>query len=89
MKQSRLSRNTVFVLILTILTIFVWIGVDVYKIVTKKEIPAVLKEQLEPLNTNLETKALEELSTKKSYTIEDLGQSLNNPTPVGTTSGNR
>jgi hypothetical protein len=89
MKQSRLSRNTVIALILTIITIFVWITVDVYKIMTKKEIPAVLKEQLEPLNTNLDTQTLETLSTKKSYTIEDLGQSLNNPTPVGTVSGNR
>jgi sensor domain CHASE-containing protein len=89
MKQSKLSRNTVLALILTIITIFVWIAVDVYKIMAKKEIPAVLKEQLEPLNTNLETEILETLSTKKSYTVEDLGQTLNNPTPVGTTSGNR
>jgi hypothetical protein len=89
MKQSRLSKNTVIALTLTIITIFVWITVDVYKIMTKKEVPAVLKEQLEPLNTNLDTQTLETLSTKKSYTIEDLGQPLNNPTPVGTVSGNR
>jgi len=72
MKQSYFSRNLLVILILTAITIFVWIGIETYQILTRQEFPKVVKEQLEPLDPVIDTKIIEDLSNKKNYLKEDL-----------------
>lgn len=82
MKRSYFSRNLLVILILTAITIFVWIGIETYQILTRKEYPAVVKEQLEPLDPAIDKKIIEDLSNKKNYLKEDLGISeLETPIP--------
>lgn len=73
MKRNYFSRNLLVILILTAITIFVWIGIETYKILTNQEYPKVVQEQLEPLDPSIDTKIIEDLSNKKNYLKEDLG----------------
>lgn len=82
MKRNYFSRNLLLILILTSITIFVWIGIETYQILTRKDVPKVIKEQLEPLDPAIETQIIQDLSGKKNYIKEDLGISeQGNPVP--------
>ena len=61
-----MNRTTISILTLSLLTIIFWIGFQIYKITTNKELPTATAEQIEPLNPNLDTDILEKLieSTK-------------------------
>jgi hypothetical protein len=72
MKRSRLSRDILIILILTVITIFLWIGLEVVHILQNKDVPKVLQEQLEPLDPKIDTEVLNNLSAKNNYTKEDL-----------------
>jgi hypothetical protein len=82
MKRSYFSRNLLIILILTAITVFVWIGIETYQILTRQEFPKVVQKQLEPLDPAIDTKTIEDLSNKKNYLKEDLGMSgIETPVP--------
>lgn len=85
MRKNNFSRNFLVLLVFTAITLFVWIGTEVYQILTRQEYPKVLKEQLETLDPAIDTTIIDGLSSKNNYQKEDLGiiQTENSlPTPT-------
>jgi len=72
MGEKRLGRDLLILAIMTVTTVFTWIGLEVYWTLTKTEIPAVLQRQIEPLNPTIEKEVLESLKSRKAFSSEEL-----------------
>lgn len=72
MQKKYLSRDILILSILTVITVFTWIGLEVYEIMTKTEIPAVLKRQIEPLNPTIKKEIFQDLKSRRSFSTEEL-----------------
>lgn len=72
MKKAKFSRDWLILAILTVLTVFTWIGFDVYWALTRPTPPKVPADQLLPLDPKLEIKVLENLSQKEIIGKEEL-----------------
>ncbi len=60
-----MNKNLVSILFLTLITIVIWVGFQIFKITTSTTIPAPTQEQIEKLDPNLDTGVLDDLKTKK------------------------
>lgn len=60
-----MNKNLVSILFLTLITIVIWVGFQIFKITTSTTIPAPTQEQIEKLDPNLDTSVLDDLKTKK------------------------
>lgn len=67
MKKAVLARDLFLVAILTVMTVFLWIGLDTYRALNKKEVPKILQKQIEPLNPELDQQTLKNLSDLPFY----------------------
>ena len=56
------------------IAVFVWIGFDFYKGLTKSSIPVVLQEQLKPLDPDFDINALESLKKRRYIKEEELDE---------------
>ncbi len=85
MKKRHLP-NVVTLLILTAITVFLWIGLDVYRALSTKPEPVVPPEISAPLNPNLDATALSELSTRIHFEDSEIATlvPVTTPTPVPT-----
>jgi hypothetical protein len=72
MKKIKLGKDALTLSILTLVTVLTWIGFDVYKALTKSEIPRVLQKQIAPLNPKVDWEIIEELRNKKTVSEEEL-----------------
>lgn len=79
MKHQKLSRELLLMTILTVISIFTWISLDVYRALTHPQAPKVSATQLAPLNPKLDTKVLDDLSQKVDFNKEDLSLPLSVP----------
>jgi len=66
MRKKKFSRDLFIVSILTLITVITWIALDIYRVFNKNEIPKVLREQIEPLDPNLDIKIFNNLSERLS-----------------------
>ncbi len=66
MKKRKISRDVLILAILTLITVLTWIGLDIHRIFFKEETVNVPKEQLEPLNPELDQEVINQIS-KKSF----------------------
>lgn len=82
MQKKQLSRDILILSILTVITVFTWIGFEVYRALTKTEIPTVLKRQIEPLNPVIKRDVFEDLKSKSFFSVEEL---VIPPTPTEVT----
>lgn len=80
MKKLQLGKDALTLAILTLITVLTWIGFDLYRTLTKTEIPRVLQQQIAPLNPKVEVTTLEGLQQRTSFTQEELNQ-VTVPTP--------
>ena len=74
MKKLQLNKDALRLAILTLITALTWIAFDVYRILTKTEIPQILQKQIAPLDLKISIKTLEELKSRISFTQEELNQ---------------
>jgi len=74
MKKLELGKDALILAILTLITVFTWIAFDLYRILTKTEIPQVLQKQIAPLNPKIPSATLEELESRISFTQEELNR---------------
>lgn len=86
-KKSNLDKNITTILVFTTITIFAWIGFDVYRILTKPSALMVSKEKLEPINPNFNQKTLDIIKNRKTIDqklLEQLAitQKLKTATPT-------
>lgn len=65
------SKEILYILVLTTITVIVWIGLDVYRALTKKVTPKILKKYLQSLDPKIDLQIVERLKTRKSPTEED------------------
>lgn len=72
MRKLQLGKDALIISILTLITVLTWIGVDLYRALTKTEIPRVLQEQTAPLDPKISVTTLEGLEPRISFTQEEL-----------------
>lgn len=84
MKKQRLSRDILFLSILTVITVFTWIFLDIYRTFTKIDKPKIPSDQLETLNPDLEIEVIQDLSGKESFSP---GEFSLPETPIATEGG--
>lgn len=73
-KKQFVNKDIIRVLTLTLITIFAWIAFDVYRTLNKDVQSEVLKEQMEPLNPEINIQVVEELKQRESPDEKDFTQ---------------
>jgi len=71
-KKTRISREILLLAIFTAITVFTWIGLDVYRAFSKRQIPKILESQLKPLDPNLDIKVIEDLKKRKLFNFQEV-----------------
>lgn len=64
MRKNKIDRDIVVVLIMTLVTISAWIGFEVWRAYTRKDIPPVLAKQLMELSPTLDMNTLGKLESR-------------------------
>ena len=67
MKKKRISRDILILVILSLITVVTWIGLDVYRIFTKGEELYVSPQQMEPLNPEIDQETLDQISQESLF----------------------
>ena len=62
-----MNRNLATVLLLTFITIVIWVAFQIFKTTTESTIPTPTQKQIEPLNPSLDKKVLEELKNLQGH----------------------
>lgn len=71
--KKRKGSQDIFIIVgLTTLTVFTWIGLDVYHSFKKSAVSKVLKEQIRALNPNFDEKTIEFLDLRLSVGESEL-----------------
>ncbi len=72
MKRPKLSQELLTLAVLTVITVFTWIGLEVFRTLSHADPVKIPQDQLEPLEPNLDLKVIENLSQKETVAIEEL-----------------
>ncbi|OGV89533.1 hypothetical protein A2Z41_01650 [Microgenomates group bacterium RBG_19FT_COMBO_39_10] len=80
MKDLKLGKNILIISIFTLLTVFAWIGFQVYSAYTKTTIPKIVKELIQPLNPRIEESIIKEIKEKYQVPSEELNVVSQSPT---------
>lgn len=87
MKKKKLDKNLMVLSLLSVITIFSWISLEVYHTLERPQPPSVPKEQLEPLDPKLTTEVVENLKQREIFSREDvIIVPVAEPTPEATQS---
>lgn len=66
MKRKRQIRQDLLIIsILTLMTVLTWIAFDVYRILQTQEIPKIIKDELVPLNLEIDFEVFDYLRQKR------------------------
>ena len=84
MKALKSIITTTTLAILTTTTIIVWIAVESYLRLNAKDLSSIPQNVLEPLNPNLDTKTLDQISKKLYFNEEELRTIIQTPLPPET-----
>ena len=63
-QKNEISRDVLIISVLSLLTILAWVGMDVHRKLTKKEVPEILEKQLLPLDPEVDTKIMDVLESR-------------------------
>jgi len=74
MKKKRISQETLNLAILTLITILVWAGFDIYRAYTKTTVKPDVRSQLTPLDPKLDTEIIRNLERQKEIPLEEIGE---------------
>lgn len=72
MKRLQFGKDALILSIMTLMTVLVWIGFDVYRVLTKTEIPQVLQKQIASLNPKIDRETIGRIKIKKTISEEEL-----------------
>ena len=64
MRKKRIDRDIVTLLIITLITLASWVGFEVYRAYTRREVPEVLASHLRELSPKLNTGVLRKLELR-------------------------
>lgn len=83
MKKKNIP-SIVTLAVLTVITVFTWIALDVYRALTSKPEPVVPQEILEPLDPTLDQLVLSELQQRGELSESEIGEVIVSITPTPT-----
>jgi len=63
-QKNKISRDVLVISVLSLLTILVWIGMDVHRKLTQKEVPEILEKQLLPLDPKIDVEIINVLESQ-------------------------
>jgi len=72
MKKPFFGKDTLVLSIISLATIIVWIGFDIFQTFSQSQIPAATQKQLQPLDPVVSKKTLEQLEDQLSFSQEEL-----------------
>ena len=72
MKKPILGKNSLVLAIMTLITVLVWIALDVYRIATKPTKTNVTEAELAPLTVKIDKETIDQLKNNLSFTQEEL-----------------
>ncbi len=67
MKKKRLSKDILILVILSLITVLTWIGLDLHRIFFEKEELYVPPQQMEPLNPEIDQEIIDQISQEPSF----------------------
>jgi hypothetical protein len=67
MKKKRLSKDILVLVILSLITVLTWIGLDLHRIFSKEEASDVPTQQLEPLNPEINQEMIDQISEESLF----------------------
>lgn len=73
-KTNKNLAKLSWLMIFTTLTVFIWVGLEIYRMANKTTITPVLQEQLEPLDPSLDGQTINSLKERKLISLEQLAQ---------------
>lgn len=82
-KELKLGKNILILSIMTLVTVFTWIGFEVYYAYTKTTVPQIIRELIKPLNPNLNQKIIEDIESKYQPSTAEL-ETISIPIPSPT-----
>lgn len=71
-RKIKLDKNTLISSVMTLVTVLVWLGLDVYRALTKTTITEVTQEQMKPLDPKIKKDVIQELKNNLSFSEEEL-----------------
>ncbi len=71
MKKKGIKKDLFIIAVITIVTITVWVVLDIFLTFQKSTVPAVTKKLMEPLNPKLNTEVLDELEKKDFFNLSE------------------
>ncbi len=86
MDQPKFGKNILIISIMTLITVFIWIGYEVYHAYTATTVPTVVRELIQPLNPSIDEAIIENIKEKYQIPTEELEvvtQPLPSPSPEG------
>lgn len=81
MNQLKFGKNILIISLMTLLTVFSWIGFEVYRTYTKTTVPKIIKDLIKPLNPTLNQNLFEEIDKKYYLSTEELNL-VSTPSPI-------
>lgn len=72
MKKKNFSRSTLALAIITLITLLVWAGFDIYRAYTKTQVKPDIRNQMTPINPKLNTEALKKLEQSRNISVEEI-----------------
>ena len=78
------TPTAVITAVLTLITIFFWVGFEVYRSFTVKPVPPVPAEVIKPLDPNLDIKTLNSLQQRMVITASTVPLATSTPIPSPT-----
>lgn len=90
MEEKNISRDFFILSVLTVISVTVWIVIDVYRTLNKTEDPKISSNLLETINPKIGTSVLDRLEEQKFYEISEyqpLPSPEIEPAPTATSEG--
>lgn len=81
-KRKGISKDFFLISVITTITAIFWVFIDINLTLQKKEIPNVLKNQMETLNPKLDFQILDDLDKKSAYDFNKDDFSLEETPPT-------
>lgn len=79
MKKKRLSKDILILVILSLITVLTWIGLDLHRIFSKQETPDVPSQQMELLNPEIDQEIINQISEESLF---EKGEYLSPEIPI-------
>ena len=71
-KKIKISQQTYIIAALTLITVLIWVGFDIYRAATKSTLELDVRQGLTPLDPSLDTQVLSTLETLTQIPINEV-----------------